>query len=141
MGAGAPKGNTNAEKWTEEEAISLFNTCLEYSKDLTSEDNDFIGEVAQLANTTLSTLDYLHNKYPSLKTIYKDIKSNCETNCFRNGKKGKINSALAIMNLKSNHGWTDRLDNTTKDEPIVKEIDYTKLSTEALKEIASLKSK
>lgn len=118
MGAGAPLNNKNAEVWTLETAKELFNECLEYSQSSTIEENDFIGEVAQKAGTTLSKLGYLRDKYPELREVYNDIKSNCEANCFRNGKKGKINSALAIMNLKSNHGWTDRVDNTTQGEPV-----------------------
>lgn len=107
--AGAPKYNTNAVKWTFEQANELFQKCLETSSDKKSDCNDFIGEVAQEHKTTLSTLDYLKTKFPELEAVYTDIKSNCESNCFRNGKKGTINSALAIMNLKSNHGWTDRM--------------------------------
>lgn len=113
MGAGAPINNKNAEKWTEEEAIELFNKCLKTSMDKTSDCNDFIGEIAQEHKTTLSTLDYLTTKFPHLECVYKDIKSNCEANCFRNGKNSKIIPSLAIMNLKSNHGWTDRSDTTT----------------------------
>ena len=110
MGAGAPKGNKNAETWTFEEATDLFNRCLETAKDKSLDCNDFIGEVAQENNTTLSALDYLKNKYPELESIYTDIKQSCEANCFRNGKKGTIVPSLAIMNLKSNHGWTDRVE-------------------------------
>ena len=50
---------------------------------------------------------------PAIKAIEKKIVSNCEANCFSNGKKGNITPSLAIMNLKSNHGWTDRNDITT----------------------------
>ncbi|MCP4052230.1 MAG: hypothetical protein GY739_04025 [Mesoflavibacter sp.] len=106
--------NKNAEKWTIEEATKLFNKCLVTAKDQTKECNDFIGEVAQNNNTDLTQLDYLKDKFPSLKPIYKTIKSHCESNCFRNGKKGDIVPSLAIMNLKSNHGWTDRSENTVK---------------------------
>jgi hypothetical protein len=109
----APKGNKNAEKWTIEEAELLFKSCLETAEDKHSDSNDFIGEVAQENKTTLNRLDYLMTKYPLLEGVYKDIKNNCEANCFKNGKKGKIIPSLAIMNLKSNHGWTDRVDSTT----------------------------
>ena len=106
--AGAPKGNTNAEKWTFEKAKDLFDKCLVTASDKSLDCNDFIGEVAQENKTTLSILDYLKNIFPELESIYTEIKSNCESNCFRNGKKGNINAGMAIMNLKSNHGWTDR---------------------------------
>lgn len=124
--AGAPKNNTNAEKWTIENATELFEKCLLTAQDRSKDCNDFIGEVAQENNTTLWQLDYLKGLFPELETIYKQIKSNCEANCFTNGKKNKIVPSLAIMNLKSNHGWTDRVDTTTKgeglnDKPLTKE--------------------
>jgi hypothetical protein len=43
--------------------------------------------------------------------MHEKIISNCETNCFSNSKKGNIREATAIVNLKSNHGWTDRNEN------------------------------
>jgi hypothetical protein len=55
--------------------------------------------------------DYLSDKYPVLKNMHEKIISNCETNCFSNSKKGNIREATAIVNLKSNHGWTDRSEN------------------------------
>lgn len=116
--AGAPKNNTNAEIWTFEEAYNLFVELLQIAEDKTNKDNDFIGEVAQQKKVTLSTLDYLKTKFPELEKIYKEIKSNCEANCFGNGKKGNIVPSLAIMNLKSNHGWTDRQDVTTEGKSI-----------------------
>lgn len=125
-GAGPPIGNTNAEKWSEESATELFNKALCISADKDSGDNDFIGEVAQTAGTNLSIMEYLRNKYPNLLSVYDQIKRNCEANCFRNGKRGTITPSLAIMNLKSNHGWTDR--NTVESnnvnynsEPLTKE--------------------
>ena len=107
----APKENKNAEKWTLEEAKLLFNNCLAMAQDRDNKDNDCIGEIAQYFKSSLTQLDYLKTKYPELESIYKDIKSNCEANCFRNGKKGDIVPSLAIMNLKSNHNWTDRTEN------------------------------
>lgn len=110
--------NKNAEKWTLNNSLELFEKCLKTAKDTSLDCNDFIGEVAQVNGVTITTLDYIKNKFPELETIYKEIKSNCEANCFRNGKKGNIIPSLAIMNLKSNHGWTDRLDTTTKNKEV-----------------------
>ena len=47
--------------------------------------------------------------------------NNLESNCYTNGKRGIIKEASSIMNLKSNHRWTDRLDNTSLDEKISQE--------------------
>ena len=110
----APKKNKNAEKWDKERATALFNNCLAMSQDKQNKDNDFIGEIAQTFKVSLTTLDYLKNKFPHLESVYSDIKGNCEANCFRNGKKGDIVPSLAIMNLKSNHGWKDKIETTNE---------------------------
>ena len=115
---GAPNENTNAEKWTLEKAKELFDNCLKTAKDKELDCNDFIGEVAQANDTTLYQLDYLREKYTELETIYKQIKYNCEANCFANAKKGKIVPSLGIINLKSNHGWTDRVESTNTNNNI-----------------------
>lgn len=120
--AGAPKENTNAEKWTIEDASTLFHKCLITAKDKSLDCNDFIGEIAQENNTTLWQLDYLKEKFPVLENVYRQIKSNCEANCFANGKKNKIVPSLAIMNLKSNHGWTDRLESTNTNNNINQDV-------------------
>lgn len=105
MGKGAPKGNTNAETWTLEEATKFFNDALELSKD---KEYDYIGEVAKGLDSYIDVFDYLVSKFPDLEKTKNHIKRNCEANCFSNSKKGKIREATAIVNLKSNHGWTDR---------------------------------
>lgn len=98
-------GNKNAEKWTFEEAEKLLLEAVEISKD---RDYDFIGEVAKEQGTYHMVYHYLVEKFPTLKYLLEGTKHNCESNCFYNGKKGNIVPSMAIMNLKSNHGWTDR---------------------------------
>jgi len=106
----ALKGNTNAEKWTFEDA-ELF---LEKSLELSKQDNfDFLGEIAKHLGSYIDVYDYLIGKFPELKHYKTHIMRNCEANCFSNSKKGKINTAIGIVNLKSNHGWTDRVSNDT----------------------------
>lgn len=124
---GAPKGNKNAEKWSEDDAISLFNRVIEVTKCKTSYNVNgkwvdgylchFIGEAADEAETSTDILDYLRDKY-SLNYLYNRIKRKCERNCFTDSKKGIIVASMAIVNLKSNHGWTDRVDNTSKGNEI-----------------------
>jgi hypothetical protein len=113
--AGAPINNTNAEKWTLEEATQLFEKAVDLSK---NEDYDFIGEVAFDLDLDKGIFDYLINKFPHLKEYKNRILSNCEVHCFRNTKKNKINTAVGIVNLKSNHGWTDRQDLTTQGDKL-----------------------
>lgn len=114
----APKGNKNAESWTENEAVKFINEALVLSKrkcdyivsgkSIKGYEFDFLGEIARELESYIDVFDYLCDKFPELKKVKNNIKSNCEANCFSNSKKGIIKEATAIVNLKSNHGWTDR---------------------------------
>ena len=61
---------------------------------------------------------HLLGRFPELKRLNNVLHSNCEANCYANGKNQKIVPSMAIMNLKSNHGWTDRIEQNqnVKDE-------------------------
>ena len=108
-------GNQYNEHWTIEQATEFMTKAVELSND---GEYDFIGEVAKELDSYIDVFDYIIEKFPTLKPFKKRIKRNCEVNCFSNAKKSKIVPSLAIMNLKSNHGWTDRVDNTSGDEPV-----------------------
>lgn len=108
-GPGAPIGNKNAEKWTLEESLELFNKALELSH---GDEYDFIGEVARDLGTYRTLFDYLADKFSECKQIYNQILNTLEANCFEHSKKGKIREATAIVNLKSNYKWTDRQEHT-----------------------------
>lgn len=124
--AGAPLKNTNAEKWTLEEATAFLDEAIEISN---KKGFDFIGEVAKEQGSYIDVYDYLVDKFNSLKSKKTIIKRNCEVNCFSSGKKGDIDKAMAIMNLKSNHGWTDRSETTVKGK-----LDTSKYTDEELAE-------
>lgn len=133
---GAPEGNKNAEKWDFEKADKLFDDCIKTSE---GEDYDFIGEVAKANKVTRHQLKNIADKFPVLHDKFETMKSNCEVNCFANGKKKKINTAMAIMNLKSNHGWTDRIDNTTQGDKLPSTttvVHYEELSDALIEELA-----
>ena len=116
---GAPKGNKNAEIWTEVKAIELFDKALELCKEksyyavhgvnIEGYSFDFIGEIACELDTfhTNITRD-LPDRFPHLKTKVSKLVSYMERNCYSNTKKGIIKEATGIVNLKSNHKWTDR---------------------------------
>jgi len=108
-------GNQYNEKWTFEECEKLLKDAVSISNE---KGFDFIGEVAKTQETYRDVYDYIIEKFPSLKWYKNAIMRNCEANCFSDGKKGDIVPSMAIMNLKSNHGWTDRVDTTTKGEVI-----------------------
>lgn len=103
-------GNLNAEKYDEDEAIKIFSEAIKIAKE---NKLDFIGEVANEQGIYLDIYDDLIQRFPHLKILHKKLKRTCEANCFTNAKKGKIHAGVAIMNLKSNHQWTDRMENKT----------------------------
>ena len=107
--------NQYSEKWTLEECERFMLEAVKISE---QPDMDFIGEVAREQQSYKEVYIYITDKFKALKPLLKRLKSNCERNCFSNGKNGAIVPSLAIMNLKSNHGWTDRVDNTTKGDKI-----------------------
>lgn len=131
-------GNSNAEKWTEKDAISLYDKALEIIEDeevfmisgkkVVGFKYDFIGELIRGLKKKTGNRIYrellnrhLLDRFPVLKPKYEEIIKELETNCYSNTKKGIINTAVGIINLKSNHKWTDRIDSTTKDNEITNE--------------------
>lgn len=122
MPVGAPYGNRNAEKWTFKKAIMLFNDAIELTEiqevyfykqnDKAVEVNgmkyDFIGEIAKELGTFRDIFKHLKERFPSLERKYNCLITNLESNCYLNTKKGMIKEATGIVNLKSNHKWTDR---------------------------------
>jgi len=116
----APKENTNAQKYTLQNAEDIFNKAIELSKTKTDYiisgqkikgyEYHFIGEVAtsEELDTYTDIFKYLKEAYPELLNLYNKLKNRLEANCFSDSKKGIIKEATAIMNLKSNYNWTDR---------------------------------
>jgi len=108
-------GNQYNEHWTLEQSTEFMNQAVELSE---KDGYDFIGEVAKDMGSYVDVFDYIVDKFPELAPLKKKIKRNCETNCFSSGKKNKIVPSMAIMNLKSNHGWTDRSDLTSQGQKL-----------------------
>jgi len=137
--AGAPYGNKNAEQWDLESATELFNEAIEYSK---KTEYDFIGEIARDLGIYRQLFDYLSDKFEPLKSKHKQVLSNLEANCFSHAKKGEIKEATAIVNLKSNYQWTDRVqtDHSGKVE-LTNKPDLSKLTESELRTIAELQRK
>lgn len=133
-GAGAPKGNKNAEKYDFKKATKLFKQAIELArqtedyyvgaqKDVRSGYSfEFLGEIAREQNLYRDFYTDLVDRYPKLKPLYNKLKARLEANCYTNGKKGIIHAGMAIMNLKSNYEWTDRVqnDHTTNGQNINK---------------------
>lgn len=103
-------GNVNAEKYTEDEAFKIMVEAIKIAR---TEKCDFVGEVAEFQLISRNVYTDLVKKFPILKSLHLTLLHVCETNCFMHGKKGDIHAGMAIMNLKSNHQWTDRVENKT----------------------------
>lgn len=105
------KDNDNAEKWTLEKAHELFDRAIELTdiKYNGAYKYDFIGEVARELKQYKEIFSYLKGKFPELKRKHKLLITNMEASCFYNTKKGNIKEGIGIVNLKSNHNWTDRI--------------------------------
>jgi tryptophanase len=106
------KGNKNAEKYTKEEALKLFQDSigLALTKIEGKEEYkyDFIGEIARDLKTYHHIYIHLIARFPELDELFTELKQTLEANCYYNAKKGHIKEATGIVNLKSNHHWTDR---------------------------------
>lgn len=137
MPAGPPQENKNAQKYTLKFAIELFNKSIELAKIKTDYvigqntikgyEYHFLGEIATSdeIDTYTDVFLYLKNTYPQCEELYNKLKNRLEANCFSDSKKGIIKEATAIMNLKSNYKWTDRLDNTTEGKAISQNNQFT----------------
>lgn len=143
MGAGAPYGNKNAEKWTFKKAVKLFHDAIKLTEEkesikvLDNKKNvvdiievyryDFIGEIARELGTFHMIFIHLPKRFPVLERLKTQLDNNVESNCYYNTKKGYIREATGIVNLKSNWKWTDRqqLDHTSKGESIAPSIIFS----------------
>ena len=142
----APKGNTNAEKYDLETAKLIFEDAINMTNqkemvkvqgvEFQAYKYDFIGEIAGELNTFKDIFNHLLSRFKTeLTELNNQLHTNIERNCYWNGKKGAIKEASAIMNLKSNHKWTDRRDQTSSDGSMTpKSTVVTTLTQEQLKE-------
>jgi hypothetical protein len=91
---------------------------------------DFIGEIARELDIYRDLIPRdIKKHHPELTEKINKLINRLEANCYSNTKKGKINTAVGIVNLKSNHGWTDR----QQIEQHQTNIDLSNLSTEEIK--------
>jgi hypothetical protein len=153
----APYGNRNAEKWTFKKAVKLYKDAIKLSEEkeisylkigdkaveVEGYKYDFIGEIARELGTFHNLMtNHLPKRFPSLERLKSVLINNLEANCYYNAKKGNIKEATGIVNLKSNHKWTDRTQTDVDAKMnITNEIDLTKYTDDELRVIAELQRK
>ncbi|WP_312922188.1 hypothetical protein [Empedobacter brevis] len=112
-------GNLNAELYSEEEALDFFGQMIVMSQD---NNYTFIKQLTRQFGLSYDVMINLIKRFPNLQEAYKLIKDNLETNCYTASNEDKLKIQLAMLNLKSNYGWTDRVaqntDITTQGEPL-----------------------
>ncbi|WP_313097593.1 hypothetical protein [Empedobacter sp.] len=103
-------GNLNAELYTEDESLDLFCQMIVMSQD---NSYTFIKQLTRQFGISYDVMINLIKRFPSLQEAYKLIKDNLETNCYTASNEDKLKIQLAMLNLKSNYGWTERVAQNT----------------------------
>ena len=118
----APKGNNNAEKWTQDQAVEFADSVLNYVKE--NKNCLFIGEAVTELGYYRTLWNYISEKF-DFDTI-KRVESILESRLVNSGLSGDSNATMTIFTLKNNYKWTDRqeIDHTTKGE-VIKEFTVT----------------
>lgn len=103
----APKGNKNAEKWTEQESKKLVDSVLDYVEN--TADCYFIGEAVTSLGEYRELWNYISKKF-DFHTI-KKVESILESRLVKAGLTNSTNPAMTIFTLKNNYNWTDKVQN------------------------------
>lgn len=134
------EGNKHAEWLTKDEALSIIDRAL----GVISNKCYLLSSVADKADTYRDQFRYIAKKFKDDRDVFRKVKkltNKCESIVAEKTADGDINVALGIFILKSYHGLIEtskiQHEGGDDDKPI-KTLDYSKLSTEALKEITKL---
>lgn len=113
---GAPKGNSNNLKWTEEKAFQFVEDVYEYIKE--NEDCIFIGEPITELGWYTQLWSYLKDKFDF--ELIKRCESVLEARLVKLGVTNKSNATMTIFTLKNHYDWRDKkeTDITTKGESL-----------------------
>lgn len=102
---GGQYNNTNAEKWTEENAKEFGKDLLEwFAKE---EYNIFFKEFLLQNDLYADVVTYLCKKFPSFSELIKIAKEWQELRLWKWGTLGKLDRTMAIFSLKNHHGARD----------------------------------
>ena len=100
----APKGNNNAEKWTEQQANEFVEKVYQYVVE--NPDCVFIGEAVTEFGHYRTLWNYISEKF-DFDTI-KVVESILESRLVSYGIRGATNATMTIFTLKNNYKWTDK---------------------------------
>lgn len=118
----APKGNKNAEKWTEE---TVLKQLAEIEKHANKRTTLWLGSALVKVGLYMDIWDYWKTKFRENEVVFRSIKAIeaiFQDRLFTEALKGDVNSTVAIFGLKNNHGWTDKQETTIKgdsEKPLV----------------------
>ena len=117
------KGNKNAEKWTEQEAINFIESVYDYIQE--NKDNYHLGFALIQCGQYPELWAYIGNKFKDSTTVFKAIKKvelTLESRIVNSTMTGAIKSAaMAIFYLKNKHGYKDKTE-TVIETPDLKNV-------------------
>ena len=113
--AGAPEGNSNAEKWNIEESKKFLDKVYNYV--LENEDCCSMSEACSNLGWYETLFHYIENKHKTIN--FEPIKKAAELvkqRIIKKGLKNEYNPTMSIFILKTNHDMQDRVvvDQTNK---------------------------
>jgi len=105
----APKGNTYAEKWSKDEAISFVGKVEEHIR--YNPDCVFIGEAVTEVGEYRELWSYIQKKFEDEPKVFHTIRvvnSILEQRLYKRGLTKEFSGRLVEFGLENNHGWEDR---------------------------------
>lgn len=115
------KGNTNAEKWTLEEAMSFCDevlSILEKDKKIRT-----LGGACVRAGGYEELVSYFEHKFDTVFKSIKRAKEIVKERLIEQGLDGDANPTMAIFILKNNHDMKDRYDHTSDNKPLSNKVE------------------
>lgn len=108
---GGKPGNTNAEKWTEKEALEIGNELIAWLQ-TDNPDNIFFEKFLVGRGLYRSAVTFLSEKYESFSELIKKAKQLQELNIEALSITNQINVPISIFVLKNHHGYKDKVEHT-----------------------------
>lgn len=105
----APKENTNAVKWNEENAMEFCENVLDYVK--SNEDCISLSDAFSSLGGYESQFVYLKERFPNVNFVpIKESKEIIKARIMKQGMYNKANATMAIFILKNNHDMADKIE-------------------------------